>query len=189
MDTVPDLAAIREAARRISPWAHRTPVLTCNGLDRTTGARLHFKCENFQKMGAFKFRGALNAVQLLPEEAAGRGVVTHSSGNFAQALALAARSRGIPAYIVMPSNAPQVKRRAVADYGGQITLCEPTLDARTETAARIEQRRSAEALVRLERSTGGAVQRLPFVRGGSVEVARRLAGIIGEYVADEESGP
>ena len=138
-----DLRSIREAADRISEAAHVTPVMTSSSLDEIAGRSLFFKCENFQKMGAFKFRGALNAVQLLSDEAAQRGVVTHSSGNFAQALALAARSRGVPAYIVMPSNAPEVKRRAVLGYGGQVTLCEPTLQARTETAARIQQESGA----------------------------------------------
>ncbi|MEE2828360.1 MAG: pyridoxal-phosphate dependent enzyme, partial [Myxococcota bacterium] len=124
----------------------RTPVLTCRTLDAMAGRQLFFKCENLQRMGAFKFRGALNAVALLPGELAARGVVTHSSGNFAQALALAAKERGIPAHIVMPSSAPAVKQRAVAGYGGLITLCEPTLDARTQTAARIEAETGATLL-------------------------------------------
>lgn len=141
-----DLSSIQAAAARIADVAHVTPVLTCSALDELAGCRLFFKCENFQKMGAFKFRGASNAVQLLDDEAAARGVVTHSSGNFAQALALAARTRGIPAHIVMPSTAPAVKQRAVAGYGGQITLCEPTLDARTESAARIQRATGATLL-------------------------------------------
>jgi threonine dehydratase len=128
---------IHAAARRIRPYAHRTPVLTCESLDRMTGAHLFMKCENFQKVGAFKFRGACNAVFSLTEEKARRGVVTHSSGNHAQALALAARLRGIRAYIVMPSNTLAVKKVAVAGYGGEITLCEPTLEARETTAQRI----------------------------------------------------
>jgi threonine dehydratase/serine racemase len=141
-----DLASIRAAAGRIAGAAHITPVLTSTALDELAGRSLFFKCENLQKVGAFKFRGALNAVLLLDEAVAGRGVVTHSSGNFAQALALAARTRGIPAYIVMPSNASAVKRAAVAGYGGQITLCEPTLDARSRTAARIEAKTGATLL-------------------------------------------
>ncbi len=128
---------IRAAARRIQPHAHRTPVLTCASLDRMTGARLFLKCENFQKVGAFKFRGACNAVFSLAEEDARRGVVTHSSGNHAQALALAAQLRGIHAAIVMPSNAPAVKKVAVSGYGGEITFCEPTLEARETTTNRI----------------------------------------------------
>ena len=114
-----DLSSIRAAARRIEGHVHRTPVLTRSTLDDLTGRPLYFKCANFQRVGAFKMRGALNAVMCLDEEQAQAGVVTHSSGNFAQALALAARIRGIPAHIVMPTTAPEVKRRAVAGYGGQ----------------------------------------------------------------------
>ncbi len=128
---------IREAAERIRPYAHRTPVLTCSSLDRQVGARVFLKCENLQKVGAFKFRGACNAVLSLPESDVQRGVVTHSSGNHAQALALAARLRGIPAYIVMPHTAPAVKKQAVAGYGGKITFCEPTLEARESTQAQV----------------------------------------------------
>lgn len=128
---------MRAAAARIAGGVHRTPVLTCSALDDLAGRRLHFKCENLQKVGAFKMRGALNAVLRLSDAQARRGVVTHSSGNFAQALALSARLRGIPANIVMPSSAPAVKQAAVRGYGGVITLCEPTLEARTTTAARI----------------------------------------------------
>src|SRR3954469_5741196 len=105
-----DLSAIRAAHRRIAGLIHRTPVMTCSTLDRLAGRALYFKCENFQKVGAFKYRGACNAVLRLTDEQAARGVVTHSSGNHAQALALAARQRGIPAYIVMPSTASPVKR-------------------------------------------------------------------------------
>jgi len=126
-DHEPDLAAIREAAARIAPWIHRTPVATCRSLDELVGARLFFKCENMQKAGAFKMRGASNAVFSLDGEEAARGVATHSSGNHAQALALAARNRGVAAHIVMPSGSPAVKRTAVEGYGGRIALCEPTL--------------------------------------------------------------
>jgi threonine dehydratase len=126
----PTLADVRAAHERIRPFIHRTPVLTCSAINALVSARVFFKCENFQKVGAFKFRGATNAVQSLPDEAAARGVVTHSSGNHAAALALAAHRRGIPAYIVMPSNAPAVKRDAVAGYGGRITFCAPTQTAR-----------------------------------------------------------
>ena len=129
----PTLAAIRAAAGRIAPYAHRTPVLTCASLDRAVEAQVFLKCENFQKVGAFKFRGACNAVFSLTAAEAAHGVATHSSGNHAQALALAARLRGIPAHIVMPANAPVVKQAGVAGYGGRITLCEPVLEAR-ETA-------------------------------------------------------
>lgn len=128
---------VREAADRIRPHARRTPVLTCDTLDRRAGARLFFKCENFQKVGAFKFRGACNAVLSLDAATAARGVATHSSGNHAQALALAARLRGIPAHIVMPETAPTVKREAVAGYGGAIRFCAPTLAAREATLAQV----------------------------------------------------
>ena len=142
----PALADIRAAAERIRSYAHRTPVLTCQSLDEQVGARVFLKCENLQKVGAFKFRGACNAVYSLTDEQAARGVATHSSGNHAQALALAARMRGIPAYIVMPSNAPQVKKDAVAGYGGRITFCEPTLAARESTLARIVEETGAEVV-------------------------------------------
>lgn len=135
-----DLSSIRAAAERIAPHAHRTPVMTCSTLDRMTGVQLFFKCENLQRVGAFKFRGACNAVFKLSEREAARGVVTHSSGNFAQALALSARVRGIEAHIVMPVNAPRVKRRAVEGYGATIVPCEPTLQARETTAAAVVER-------------------------------------------------
>lgn len=135
--TEPTINEIRQAAQRIRPYAHRTPVFTCASLDRQVGAHVFLKCENLQKVGAFKFRGACNAVFSLSETDAARGVVTHSSGNHAQALALAARLRGIPAYIVMPDNAPVVKKAAVAGYGGKITLCSPTLAAREATLTRV----------------------------------------------------
>lgn len=133
----PTLANIRIAAERIRPYAHRTPVLTCASLDQQVGAQVFMKCENLQKVGAFKFRGACNAVFSLTDEEAACGVATHSSGNHAQAVALAARLRGIPAYIVMPENAPAVKKTAVGGYGGQITFCEPTLEARETTTEQI----------------------------------------------------
>jgi len=128
------LEQVREAAGRIAGQAHRTPVVTCAALDRRAGCRLFFKCESLQKGGAFKFRGACNAVAQLPADRAVRGVVTHSSGNFAQALALAARLRGIDAHLVMPRDASAIKRRAVEGYGGRVVLCEPTLAARETTA-------------------------------------------------------
>jgi threonine dehydratase/serine racemase len=131
------LAELRAAAERLAPLVHRTPVATCATLDRVAGRRLFFKCENLQKVGAFKFRGACNAVMRLSDDVAARGVATHSSGNHAQALALAARLRGIPAHIVMPDNVADVKRRAVEGYGGRVILCEPTLAAREATAERV----------------------------------------------------
>ncbi len=132
-----------ECHNRIKPYIHNTPVLTSSQIDRISGAKLYFKCENFQRMGAFKMRGATNAILQLTDEQKSRGVVTHSSGNFAQALALAAKSVGIKAYIVMPSNAPQVKKDAVKGYQSIIVECEPTLEARQRSAAKIEQERGA----------------------------------------------
>ncbi len=133
----PTLDDIQEAAARIRPFAHRTPVLTCGGLNRWVNAQLFFKCENFQKVGAFKFRGACNAVMSLPDDAARAGVATHSSGNHAAALALAARLRGTAAHIVMPENAPSVTRAAVEGYGGRIRFCAPTLAAREAALAEV----------------------------------------------------
>lgn len=138
-----ELSTIREAAARIAPWAHRTPVLTSQYFDRLCDGQVFFKCENFQKVGAFKFRGAMNAVAQLNDADAARGVVTHSSGNHAQALALTARLRGIPAFIVMPRNAPTVKRNAVADYGAEIIPCEPNVADRERTCDEVQQRTGA----------------------------------------------
>ncbi len=139
----PGLDDIRAAAARIRGHVHRTPVLTCATLDALCGARLYFKCENLQKVGAFKMRGAANAVLSLDDAAASRGVATHSSGNHAQALARAARERGIPAYIVMPTSAPAVKRAAVEVYGAEIIPCEPTLAARESTLREVVARTGA----------------------------------------------
>ena len=142
MDT-PTIDEIRQAADRIRPYAHRTPVITCASLNHHTGAKLFLKCENFQKTGAFKFRGACNAVFALSDTEVTHGVATHSSGNFAQALALAARLRNIPAYIVMPDNSTAVKKAAVMEYGGQITFCKPTLDARDITLEQVVRETSS----------------------------------------------
>jgi len=126
--------ALIETHKRIQPFIHNTPVLTSGLINEIAGAEIYFKCENFQKMGAFKMRGATNAIMQLTDLQKEKGVVTHSSGNFAQALSLAAKSLGVTAYIVMPSNAPQVKKDAVKGYGGKIIECEPTLTARETTA-------------------------------------------------------
>src|SRR5215469_4003923 len=128
---------IEDARERIAGKVNVTPVLTSSTLDGLSGARLYFKCENFQKAGAFKARGATNAVFALPDAQAARGVATHSSGNHAAALARAARLRGIRAYVVMPDNTPQAKRAAVARYGAQITWCAPTLAARESSARQV----------------------------------------------------
>ncbi|MBN1918791.1 MAG: pyridoxal-phosphate dependent enzyme [Verrucomicrobia bacterium] len=139
----PTIDDVRAAAARIAPYLHRTPVLTCAALDGMCGAELFFKCESFQKVGSFKARGATNAVLSLSEAEAARGVATHSSGNHAAALAYAARCRSTTAYVAMPRNAPDVKKRAVAGYGAEIVECEPTLEAREATLRQIVERTGA----------------------------------------------
>jgi len=132
-DNLPTLTSVREASQRIRPLVHLTPVLESEAISQRVGTKVSFKCENFQKVGAFKFRGACNAVFSLDEAQAQRGFITHSSGNHAQALALAAKLRGARATIVMPDNAPVIKRRAVEGYGGDIHMCESTQAAREAT--------------------------------------------------------
>jgi threonine dehydratase len=139
----PTLPDIREAAERIKPYIKRTPVLTGEGLNCMVGAGLFFKCENFQKAGAFKFRGATNAVFSLPTQKVLRGVATHSSGNHGAALALAARNRAVKAFVVMPENSSKVKKEAVAGYGAEITFCEATLQARERTLAKVVEETGA----------------------------------------------
>ncbi len=139
--TIDDVTAARE---RIAPYIHRTPVLTSSFLNELTGADLHFKCENFQKAGAFKVRGASNAVFGLSDAQAARGVATHSSGNHALSLSYAAGRRGIPCYVVMPRTAPQAKKDAVRGYGGIITECEPSTTSREEVFARVQEETGAE---------------------------------------------
>ena len=138
-----DLDRIRAAHERIRQYIHRTPVLTSSRLDGASDASLFFKCENFQKVGAFKARGATNAVFALDPEAARRGVATHSSGNHGAAVARAAELRGIPAHIVMPSNSAKVKVRAVEGYGAQIVFCEPTEEARETKCAEVIEKTGA----------------------------------------------
>jgi threonine dehydratase len=130
---IPTFEDIINAHLRIRPVIHKTAVLSSSSINRILDIDLFFKCENFQKVGAFKFRGASNAVLSLSREESLRGVATHSSGNHAAALALAGSMKGIPSFIVMPDNAPEIKKKAVAGYGGKITFCEPTLKAREET--------------------------------------------------------
>jgi len=134
---------VRSAAKRIEGIGHKTPVLTSKTLDQLAGRKLFFKCENFQKVGAFKFRGGWNAVSMLNDKEAEKGVCTHSSGNHAQAVAYAAQKRGIPAYIVMPNNSPDVKLDAVRGYEAKVTLCEPTLEARRTTLEKIAEKTGA----------------------------------------------
>ena len=137
---------VRSAAERIKGVGHRTPVLTSKTLDQLAGRKLFFKCENFQKVGAFKFRGGWNAVSMLSDDEAEKGVCTHSSGNHAQAVAYSAQKRGIPAYIVMPNNSPDVKLNAVKGYGANVTLCEPTLEARRTTLDGIAKKTGAAVI-------------------------------------------
>lgn len=142
----PSLTDIRQAHQRIMPHVHRTPVMSCTFLNDLVGAQLYFKCENFQKVGAFKARGACNAVFSLSDEAAQRGVVTHSSGNHGAALAWAARLRGIPATVVVPRNAPAPKMRAIAGYGATIVECEPNVQSREETTSQLIKQHGYELI-------------------------------------------
>jgi threonine dehydratase len=141
--TWPNLNSIETASERIKDYIHRTPILTSSALDRLAGCQIYFKCENFQKVGAFKARGAANAVLKLSPDQKKNGVATHSSGNHAAALASAAAQAGIPAYIVMPANAPAIKKAAVKGYGGQIIECEPNLQAREKALAKVVEQTQA----------------------------------------------
>lgn len=141
--TIPDKKIIEQAHVRIKPYVHRTPVLTSAGMDEMSGCKLFFKCENFQKIGAFKARGAMNAVLSLSPEDLNKGVATHSSGNHAQALARAAKIVGVKSYIVMPRTSPEVKKRGVLGFDGKIFECEPTLEARETTLADVVKKTGA----------------------------------------------
>lgn len=136
-------SSIEQAHDRIRNYIHRTPILTSASLDEMAGCSVFFKCENFQKVGAFKARGAMNAALSLSPEQRSQGLATHSSGNHAQALARAARILGVRSYIVMPRTAPDIKKRGVIGYGGEITECEPTLEAREKTLASVIARTGA----------------------------------------------
>ncbi|MBP7507004.1 MAG: pyridoxal-phosphate dependent enzyme [Prolixibacteraceae bacterium] len=140
---IPDYSDVLIASERIRNLIHCTPVLSSSSLNKILSCNLFFKCENFQKVGAFKFRGASNAVFSLNDSDAIKGVATHSSGNHAAALALAASVRGIPSYVVMPENAPDIKKKAVKGYGAEITFCEPTLEAREKTLKEIINEKGA----------------------------------------------
>ena len=140
---LPTLEDIKAAHERIQPFIHRTPILTSEAINEIAGCHIFFKCENFQKVGAFKARGAANAVMKLGEEKKLNGVATHSSGNHAAALARAASVAGIKSYIVMPSNAPEIKKKAVKGYGGEIIECVPTLEARETTLQEVVDRTGA----------------------------------------------
>lgn len=143
MNHIPTIENINEAHDRIKKYIHKTPVLTSQSVNEITGCEIFFKCENLQKVGAFKFRGATNAVLSLTKEELAKGVATHSSGNHAAALALAARNVGAKAYIVMPTSAPQIKKDAVAGYGAEIIFCEPTLEARETTLNKVVEKTGA----------------------------------------------
>ena len=143
---LPTKKDLQDCYDRMQPFVHRTPVLTSSLLNEESGSSLFFKCENFQKGGAFKMRGAVNAILQLTEKQKAKGVVTHSSGNFAQAVSLAAKSIGIKAYIVIPDNAPKVKVDAVKSYGGIITTAASTIESREETAALIQKETGATFL-------------------------------------------
>ena len=143
---IPSQQDVQQAFERVVPHVHQTPVLTSRLLDELSGASIFFKCENFQKMGAFKMRGAINAILQLPQADRAKGVVTHSSGNFAQAVSLAAKNLGISAHIVMPNNAPQVKKDAVISYGGIIYESEATIAARQTMASQIQDKTGATFL-------------------------------------------
>lgn len=137
LKVIPTRSTIENVHENIKPFIHRTPILTSQTINQMVGTKVFFKCENFQKVGAFKFRGATNAVLSLSESEKAGGVATHSSGNHGQGLACAAKMQGIKAFIVMPDTAPEVKRKAVADYGAKIILCDPTLEARETTLEKV----------------------------------------------------
>lgn len=143
---IPEFDDIQEAYDRIKKIVHKTPVLTSDSINKMTGSEIFFKCENLQKAGSFKYRGATNSILQLTDDIRNNGVATHSSGNFAQALSLAASIQGINAYIVMPENAPTSKVEAVRSYGGEITFCKPTLEARESTTEIILERTGAAFL-------------------------------------------
>lgn len=146
LDSLPSKAQLVEAAQTLKPWVHNTPVVTSSYLDELSGASLFFKCEQLQRMGAFKMRGAINAIQTLSPEQKARGVVTHSSGNFGQAVALSAKLMGLKADVVMPLGTPKVKRDAVLNYGARVTDCDPNLAAREAATHLIIEKTGATPL-------------------------------------------
>ena len=199
-ETLPVTATdIAEAAERIAPFVHRTPLVSNRSIDELAGCELWLKAENLQKVGAFKARGAHNAIMALGQEEAVAGIVTHSSGNHAAAVALAAANRGITAHVVMPANAPKVKQAAVASYGAEITLCSPTLEAREAAVARIQAQTGAvlvhpydDAMVIAGQGTTGAeiVQQLELRPPDAVVVPVGGGGLLaGVAVAITEALP
>ncbi|HVH36619.1 MAG TPA: pyridoxal-phosphate dependent enzyme [Tahibacter sp.] len=204
------LADIRDAAARIAPHAQVTPVLRSRSLDQLAGAELFFKCEQLQRMGAFKFRGACNAVWSLPEDVARRGVVTHSSGNHGAALALAASTRGIACHVVVPEGAVKAKLAAIERYGAQLHPCAATIAAREQTAAAVQQHTGATlvhpytdtaviagqgtAALELLQQSGGVDVLITPVGGGGLSsgcaiAARGLQPGIAVYAAEPEGAP
>ncbi|MCY1723444.1 pyridoxal-phosphate dependent enzyme [Prolixibacteraceae bacterium Z1-6] len=169
---IPTFIDVEKAHKVVAKYAHHTPVLTSASINEIVGGQLFFKCENFQKVGAFKFRGACNAVFSLTDEEAQKGVATHSSGNHAAALALAARMRGIEAHIVMPENSPEIKKKAVAGYGANITFCKPTLQARESTLAKVVEETGATEIHPYNNF---------FVIAGQGTAAKELIENIGEF--------
>ena len=203
----PGFADVEAAAARIAPHAHATPVMRSHSLDALAGCAIAFKCENFQRVGAFKFRGACNAVWALSAAVAARGVVTHSSGNHGAALALAAKTRGIPAHVVVPEGAVAAKVAAIRDYGATVHVCAPTLAARDETANRVARETGATlvhpytsedviagqgtAALELLRETGELDALITPIGGGgliggSAIAARALHPSIGLFAAEPE---
>ncbi len=146
LTTIPTFQEVEKVHKRIKQYINQTPVLSSTAINEMSGAEIYFKCENFQKVGAFKMRGAANAILALTDEERARGVATHSSGNHAQAVALSAKNHGVPAYIVMPENAPSIKRAATAGYGAEIITCAPTLAARESTLEKVVERTGATFL-------------------------------------------
>jgi threonine dehydratase len=178
----PSLSDISAAHARIQPFIHRTPILTSEAIDAIAGCCIYFKCENFQKVGAFKARGAANAVMKLTDAQRAKGVATHSSGNHAAALARAATVAGIPSYIVMPSNAPEIKKKAVKGYGGEIIECEPNLKAR-ETSLEAVVARTGAAFIppydHLDVIEGQATCALEFIEDQSSDLDILMAPVGG----------
>ncbi len=146
LTTIPTFEDIKRVHEEITPYINKTPVLSSSSINQISGATIFFKCENFQKVGAFKMRGAASATMALSPEELAKGVATHSSGNHAQAVALSAKNYGTKAYIVMPSNAPSIKRAATEGYGAEIITCEPTLEARETTLNEVVEKTGATFL-------------------------------------------
>ena len=144
--SIPTFEDIKRVHEAITPYINKTPVLSSSSINEISGATIYFKCENFQKVGAFKMRGAASATMALTKEELAKGVATHSSGNHAQAVALSAKNYGAKAYIVMPSNAPSIKRAATEGYGAEIITCEPTLEARESTLQEVVKKTGATFL-------------------------------------------